>query len=76
MGATFLRPDFRWACEACQRSYWVCRLSQSSGEVLKASESLRAMGAEMPEFPLRRRDRVTRVTPRWAARSVTFIRPM
>jgi len=56
-----------WRRISRQRSYCACMLTQNSADVPKAAARRRAMPAEIPAFPLRTRDRVTRVTPRcWA----------
>jgi hypothetical protein len=60
---------------ACHNSYCICILSQKSGEVPSAAESLSDMAAETPARPFRMRDRCARVTPSRLAASATVISP-
>lgn len=66
---------FRRLREICQRSYWVCMPSHSSGVVPRASDNLRAISGEIPAAPFSTRERATRVTLRWLAASVTDSAP-
>jgi len=61
--------------DACHRSYWACIPIHSSGLVPSASESRKAISADIPALPLRMRDRAARVTPKCWAASVTDTPP-
>src|SRR5215470_648332 len=61
--------------DACHRSYWACIPIHSSGLVPSASESRKAISADIPALPLRMRDRAARVTPKCLAASVTDTPP-
>jgi hypothetical protein len=56
--------------DACHRSYCACIPIHNSGLVPSASESRKAISADIPALPLRMRDRVARVTPKCLAASV------
>jgi hypothetical protein len=56
--------------DACHRSYCPCIPIHNSGLVPSASESRKAISADIPALPLSMRDRAARVTPKCLAASV------
>src|SRR5271165_728245 len=65
----------RFALWASHRSYCICILTQNSGDVPGAAESLSDINAEIPACPFRIRERCALVTPRRSAASATLISP-
>ena len=68
--------SFLRTARACHRSYWDCISIHISAELFNTLDRLKAFYAEMPALPFNNRDKVTRLTPRFAENSVTSVSPM